>query len=182
MGVAGLAGAGLAGENGGEGAGFVADCVGGGAGREALERGLDGSEVVEGVKAVGAAAKFAGGLGAAEHEETEDRGLVATEVENGADAVLVLGDAGGWFSEAVADRGDEGEIFQRMEGLSDLFFGEIEHGVAAGALIARVDQRVQRERIVFGRGDLFFNEGAEDAELVGREVHVYKGATEERVA
>ena len=75
--------------------------------------------------------------------------------------MLVLGDAG------VADRGDEGEIFEGVEGLADLFFGEIEDRVAAGALVARVDQRVEREGIVFGRGDLFFDEGAEDAELDG---------------
>jgi hypothetical protein len=170
MGVAGFAGAWLAGEDGGEGAGFVAGCIGGGASREALERGLDGCEVVEGVEAVGAAAEFAGGLGAAEHEKAEDGGLVAAEVEDGADAVLVLGDAG------IADGGDEGEIFEGVKGLTDLLFGEIEDGVAAGALVARVDQGVEREWVVFGRGDLFFDEGAEDAELDGIEVHIYKGA------
>ena len=106
MGIAGLAGAGLAGQNGGEGAGFVAGCVGDGPGREALEGGLDGGEVVEGVEAVGAAAKLAGGLRTAEHEEAQDGGLVAAEVEDGADKVLVLGDA------SVADRGDEREIFE----------------------------------------------------------------------
>ena len=97
--VTSLAGAGLAGEDGGEGAGRGFACLGGGgAGGETLERGLDRSEVVEGVEAVGAAAEFAWGLGAAEHEETEDGGLVAAEIEDSADAVLVLGDA------RVADR------------------------------------------------------------------------------
>ena len=71
MGVAGLAGAGLAGQDGGEGAGFVAGCVGDGSGGQALEGGLDGGEIVEGVEAVGAAAEFAGGLRAAEYEEAE---------------------------------------------------------------------------------------------------------------
>ena len=43
-------------------------CFGGGrAGGQALESGLDGGEVVEGVEAVGAAAEFAGSLRAAEH-------------------------------------------------------------------------------------------------------------------
>jgi len=106
MGVAGLAGAGLAEQDGGEGSGFAAGCVGDGPGREALEGGLDGGEVVEGVEPVGAAAEFAGGLRAAEHEEAEDSGLVAAEVEDGADTVLVLGDAG------VADGGDKCEIFE----------------------------------------------------------------------
>jgi len=84
--------------------------------------------------------------------------------------VFVLGDAG------VADGGDEGDIFQGVEGLANLFFGEIEDGVAAGALVACVDQGVERERVVLGRGDLFFDEGAEDAELDGIEMHIYKGA------
>jgi len=61
--------------------------------------------------------------------------------------------------------------------LTDLFFGEIEYRVAAGALVACVDQRIEREGVIFGGGDLFFDEGAEDAELMGREMHGYKGAT-----
>ena len=131
------------------------------------------AEIVEGVEAVGAAAEFARGLGAAEHEEAENCGLVAAEVEDGADAVLVLGNA------SVADGSDEGEIFKGVEGLADLVFGEVQDGVAAGALVACVDQGVERERVVFGRGDLFFDERAEDAELDGVEMHVYKGATGE---
>jgi hypothetical protein len=63
-----------------------------------------------------------------------------------------------------------------VKGLADLFFGEIENGIAAGALVAGVDEGVERKRIVFGRGDLFFDEGAEDAELDGVKMHVYKGA------
>ena len=108
MGVAGLAGAGLAGQDGGEGPVALLVASAGWAGGQALEGGLDGGEVVEGVEAVGAAAEFAGGLRAAEEEEAEDGGLVAAEVEDGADAVLVLGDAG------VADRGDEGEVFVEL--------------------------------------------------------------------
>jgi hypothetical protein len=157
-------------KDGGERAGFIRDCVGGRPIRKAFECGLDGGEVVEGVEAVGAAAKFTGGLGAAEHEEAENGGLVAAEVENGADAVLVLGHAG------VANRRDEGEVFERVKGLANLFFGEIEDRVAAGALIARIEEGVKGERIIFGRGDLFFDEGAENAELDGVEMHVYKGA------
>ena len=92
------------------------------AGGQAVKGGLDGGEVVEGVETVGTAAEFAGSLGTAEHQKAEDGGLVAAKVEDGADPVLVLGNAG------VADRGDEAEVFKGMEGLADLFFGEIEHG------------------------------------------------------
>ena len=73
-----------------------------------------------------------------EHEKTEDSGLVAAEVEDGADPVLVLGDA------RVADGGDETKVLERVKGLADLVFGEIEHRVAAGTLVARIKQRVQR--------------------------------------
>jgi hypothetical protein len=69
-----------------------------------------------------------------------------------------------------------------MKGLADLLFGEIEDGVAAGALVARVKQGVEGEGVVLWRGDLFFDERAEDAELMGREMHRYKGATGEGVA
>jgi ornithine cyclodeaminase/alanine dehydrogenase-like protein (mu-crystallin family) len=174
MGIAGFAGAGLAGEDGGEGASGRAACLGaagffgGATGGEALKRGLDGGQIVEGVEAVGAAAEFSRSLGAAKHEEAEDGGLVTAEVENGADSMLVFGDAG------VADSGDQGEIFKGVEGLANLLLGKIEDGIATGALVARVDQGVEREWIVLRRGYLFFDEGAEDTELVSRELHDFR--------
>jgi hypothetical protein len=125
MGVSGFAGAGLAGQDSGERAGFAGGFVGCRAIAQTFQCGLDGGEIVEGVEAVGATAEFAWCLRAAEQEEAEDGGLVAPQVEDGADAVLVLGDAG------VADEGDESEVFEGVEGLANLFFGEIEDGVAA---------------------------------------------------
>jgi hypothetical protein len=176
VGVAGLAGAGLAGKDSGERDGGLAAGLAAGlcagfvrsAGGQTLKCGLNGGEVVEGEEAVGATAKLAGGLRAAEHEEAEDGSLVAAEVENGADAVLVLGDA------AVADGGGKGEVFQGVEGLADLVFAEVENGIAARTLVARVDEGIEGEGIVLRRGDLFFDEGAEDAELDRVELHVYK--------
>jgi len=174
MGIAGLARTRLAREDGGQGAsGLVAGFVDGGAGGQALESGLDSGEVVEGVETVGAAAEFAGGLGATEHEEAEDGGLVAAKIEDGADPMLVLGDTG------IADGRDEGEVFKGMEGLADLFFGEIEDRIAAGALVACVKQGVEGEGVVLWRGDLFLDERAEDPELGGIKVHRYKVATGE---
>jgi hypothetical protein len=35
-----------------------------------------------------------------------------------------------------------------MEGLANLFFVKVEHGVSAGALVACVEQSVQREGVV----------------------------------
>jgi hypothetical protein len=155
-------------EDGGQGAGrLIAGFVGGRASGQAFEGGLDGGQVIEGVETVGATAEFTGSLGAAEHEEAEDGGLVAAEIEDGADSMLVLGDAG------IPDRGDEGEVFKGMERLANLFFGEIEDRVAAGALVARVKQGIKGEGVVLWRGDLFFDERAEDAELGGIKLHGY---------
>jgi hypothetical protein len=171
MGIAGLARARLTWEDDGKGAGgLVAGFVDCGASSKALEGGLDCREIVEGVETVGAATEFAGGLRAAEHEKTEDGGFIAAEIEDGADPMLVLGDA------SIADGGDEGKVLERVEGLTNLVFSEIEHGVAAGALVARIKQRVEGQGIVLGGGDLFFDEGAEDAELMGGEWHDYKSA------
>jgi hypothetical protein len=131
---------------------------------------LDRGKVVEGVEAIGAAAKFARSLRAAEHEQAEDGCLVAAEIENRANTVLVLGDAG------VANGSDEGEVFKGVKSLANFLFRQIEYGIAAGALVARVDQGVEGEGIIFGRGDLFFDEGTENAELDRVEAHIYKGA------
>jgi hypothetical protein len=172
MSVASFAGAGLARENDGEGTGFVSfgvRCVGRRSVCESFEGGLDGSEVIEGVETVCAAAKFAGSLRAAKHEEAEDGGLVTTEIEDSADTMLILGDAG------VAHRSDEREIFERVKRLANLFFGEIKDRIAAGALVAGINKSVEREGVVFGRRDLFFDKGAEDSELDGVKMHVYKG-------
>ena len=81
--------------------------------------------------------------------------------------MLVFGDSD------VADRVCEGEVFEGVQCLANVFFGELENGIAAGALVAGVDESVEREGIVLGGGDLFFDEGAEDAELDGVELHVY---------
>jgi hypothetical protein len=64
-----------------------------------------------------------------------------------------------------------------VEGAADFVFGEIEDRVAAGSLVACVDEGIERERVIFWRGDLFFDEGTENAKLNGVEMHNYKGAT-----
>jgi hypothetical protein len=168
MGISGFAGTGLAGENGGKRTGglttgFVGYCTN----RKALKGGLHSSEVVEGVETVGTAAQFAGSLGTAEHEEAEHGGLVAAEIEDGANPVLVFWDP------RVANRANQGEVLEGMEGLANLFFGEVEDGVSARALVARVKQSVEGERVVLWRSDLFFDQRAEYAELSGIKLHRY---------
>jgi hypothetical protein len=126
MSVAGLSGAGLTWEHNGERAGtFRSGLVWGSTCGETLKRGLDCGQVVEVEEAVGTAAELAGGLRAAQHEEAKDGGLVAAKVEDGSDTMLVLRDAG------VADRCCQGEVFESVEGLADVFFGEFEDRVAA---------------------------------------------------
>jgi hypothetical protein len=58
-----------------------------------------------------------------------------------------------------------------VNGLAHLIFREIEHRIAARTLVARVDESVQRQGIVFRSNDLFFDEGAENAELDRIEMH-----------
>jgi hypothetical protein len=133
MGIASLARARLTREHDGEGAGgLVASFVDGSASGQTLEGGLDGGEIVEGIETVGSAAELARRLRAAKYEETQNGGLVAAEVEDGADAVLVLGDT------SIANRGDKAKILERVEGLADLVFGEIKYRIAAGALVAGI--------------------------------------------
>jgi hypothetical protein len=172
MSIPRLARARLAREDGRQGTGgLVARFVRAGTGGQAFKGGLDGGEVVEGIETVSTVAEFARGLGSAEHQKAQDGGLVAAKVEDGADPMLVLGNPG------VADRSHQAEVFKGMDGLADLFFREIEHGVATGTLVARIKQSVEREGIVLRRGDLFFDERAENAELMSREMHRYKVAT-----
>jgi len=47
-----------------------------------------------------------------------------------------------------------------VERLADFVFGELEYGIAAGTLVAGVDECVQREGVVLRGGDLFFDERA----------------------
>jgi hypothetical protein len=134
------------------------------AGREAFEGGDDGGVVVEGVHALGAGAKFSGRLRAAEEKRAEDGNLVAAEVEYVADAVLELGDAGRGVG------ANEAEAFEIEERGADVGFGKPGDGLAVVFLVTGVESGVERERVVLGRGDLFFDERAEHAGFGGGEV------------
>ena len=150
MRVAGFFGAGLAGKNTGQRRFALG---------QAVERGDDVVERFEVVHAVGAAAEFAGSLRSAEKQDADDGDFAAVEVEDFLQAVFELGDA------AVGAAGGAGQAFflQRGEGVADGGFVERHHRVAIVFLVAGVDQGVERERVVVGRGDVFFDQGAEDA-------------------
>ena len=152
-------GAGLARENGGERRLALA---------KAVESGDDIVESFEAVHALGTAAEFAGSLRAAKKKHAEDGDFTAIKIENFLQAMFVFRDA------AVGSAGGTGETFllQRGEGLTDGIFVESHDGVAIIFLIASVYQSVQRERIVIGRGDVFFDERAKDAGFdVGEGIH-----------
>jgi hypothetical protein len=119
--------------------------------------------------ALGACAKFAGGLRAAEQQDAEDGDFVAIKVEGFLEAVFVLGDA----AVGGADGADQGLPVERMQGLADGGFVEIHDGFAVRFLVASVDEGVQGKWIVLGSGDFFFDEGAEDAafDFVEEDVH-----------
>ncbi len=108
--------------------------------------------------AFGAAAEFAGRLRAAEKEFADDGGFGAREIENFGEAMFVFGDA------AVA-AGGAGEhlIAERAESGADRIFVECHERIAIRFLVAGVDERVERKRIVFRSSDFLFDESAEDS-------------------
>ena len=127
-----------------------------------VERGVDGVQVVELVEAIGARAEFAGSLRTAEEEDAEQGDFVAVEIEDVCEAMFELGDAavgGGGAGEAL--------LLERMESAADGVFVELHDRIAIGFLVGGVQEGVQRERVVVGSGDFFFDEGAEDAGFDG---------------
>jgi len=157
--VSGFLGAGLAGKDLDEGRVAL---------HEELQGGLHGVEILEVVHALGAGADFAGGLRATQEQDAKDGDFVAMEIESFIEAVLVFGDA------AVATCGaGEGLVAEGAQGLADGVLVEIHDGFAIRFLVAGVEERVEGEWVVFGSGDFFFDEGAQDAgfDVVKEDVH-----------
>ena len=158
MGVAGFLGAGLAGENSGQGRLALG---------QAIERGDYVVERFEVVHAVGAAAKFSGSLRATEEEHADDGDFAAVEIESFLQAVFEFSDA----AVGTAGRASEAFFLQRGEGVANRGFVQRHHWVAIVFLVAGVDQGVEGERVIVGRGDVFFDQGAEDASFDFGEEH-----------
>ena len=94
---------------------------------------------------------------------------MAVKVEDLCQAVLELRDA------AVGGGGTGKTLLvQGMECAANSIFVEVHDRIAVGFLIGGVQDGIQRERIVLGGGDLFFDERAENAKLNLVELHVYK--------
>src|SRR5262249_26339281 len=79
------------------------------------------------------------------------------EVEEFVYAMLVLGYA------RIAARGARQELIrERAQGGANRSFVEIHHRLAIRFLVAGVHQSVERQRIVFRRGDFLLDEGTEN--------------------
>jgi len=136
---------------------------------QVLQAGLYGAEVVERVHTLGTGAEFAGGLRTAQEQDTKNCNFMAIKVVGLLEAMFVLGDA----TVRGADGTDKGLFVQRVERFADGVFVEIHGRLAIRFLVAGIDESVQGERVVFGSGDLFFDEGAQDAALnfIQEDVH-----------
>jgi hypothetical protein len=75
--------------------------------------------------------------------------------------VLIFGDS----AICAAGAACETEILKAVESQADFFVIEMHNRLAVGELVASVDECVQRERVVVGGGNFFFDERPEDAGL-----------------
>ena len=73
------------------------------------------------------------------------------------------------FQRAAVGAGiDKGEFLfaQTIQRAGDGVFVVFNNWIAAGRLIATIDERIQRQGIILGRGDLLFHQHAEDAHFL----------------
>lgn len=132
------------------------------------QRGMNGAEILELVEALGARAQFARSLRAAKEENAENRDFMAMEVEDLLETVLVLG-----HPAVCCRRPREAMLVEGVKRAANGVFFEVHDRVAIGFLVAGVEEGVDRQRIVFGSGNFFFDERAEDAGLDGCELKIH---------
>ena len=125
------------------------------------QAGIHGFQVVELVKPLSARAQFTGGLGAAQHQHAQHGGLPTAQVDDLRQAVRMLGHP--HIVAAQARRQSLGTQSGQRRLYRILVVRD--HRLAVGFLVASVHQRVQRERVILGRRDLFFHEGAQHPRL-----------------
>ena len=127
--------------------------------RQPVERRDDVFERVEVIHPLRATAEFAGSLRTAEQQHTHDGDFAAVEVEDLLQAVLVFRDA----AVGAARGAGHALLLQGHQRFADSAFVQRHHRVAVVLLVAGVDQSIERQRVVIGRGDVFFDQGAQDA-------------------
>ena len=125
---------------------------------------LNGSEVVI---ALGSEPKLTGGLVAPEHQDGEDSGLLAVDLENVVEGVLVLGGS----ASGGADRSDETFLPQGLDAVEDVRLRVGRHRIAVGLLVGGSRERVDRHRVVVGCRHLLLDETPEQPKGEGVEVH-----------
>ena len=125
--------------------------------------------IFEIMHAPAAGQQFVDGLRAAQKQQSRQNHLRRHQFQRLVDLVLpaVGATAHHQFGEAAT--------FEGAQALADLTLGQVHHGFAAGFLIARRDQCVQRQRIGFRAGRLFLDQRAEDADFRGVEPWLVEG-------
>jgi len=106
-------------------------------------------------------------LRAAQEEFADDAEFLGREFQGAvfgvAETVLVLGDA----AAEAAVLADQVALDEQVDRLLHGRVIELQHRVAIALLVAGVHQRVERERILLGRGDFLFDQAGDDAGFEG---------------
>lgn len=126
--------------------------------RQAVERCDDVVERVEVVHTIGTTPEFSRCLWPAQKKDANDRDFPPVEVEYFLQPVLVF------CNPAVGSARGTGQSFllKRAESVADGVLVEIHHRLAIIFLITRVDESVERERIVIRGGYVFLDQGTEN--------------------
>ena len=112
--------------------------------------------------AAGALAQLAVGLGPAQQQLDEHRGLAALDLERIREAVLVAVGP----SAHAADERDQLLRAQRIERVEDLVLPEIRHRIAAALLVAAVDEAIEGQRVLLGSRQTLLGQHTEHSSFI----------------
>jgi hypothetical protein len=139
-----------------------------GSARQPFEHRHDVVGGLELVLAIAAGLQLAGRLRAAEHQHRQQRRLGLAELERlGQDVFVLRGPVG-----RAVDHPGEPAGAQRVERHLDLPVAVGDDGVAAGRLVARGAQRVERHRVRVGDRRLLLDEAPEHPDLLRAQIVV----------
>jgi hypothetical protein len=135
---------------------------------EPVQRFINLFEAGEFVKTRAARAYLADGLCTAQHQHAHDGEFSGVELQNLWRDVLEFRHA----ARAAVKDIREVLLAQTVERAFNFRFGERHHRIPIVLLITGRSQRVERQRIIFGRRDLFFDQRTEDADFgFGKQRH-----------
>jgi len=121
------------------------------------------SDGIERMQSIAAAAHLPRRLRTAQKQQRQQRFLATVDVPQRVEVVIEAHRAPAHHAP------DELLVLQAIERAIDIALAQLHHRLAIRFLIARRDERVERQRVVLRRRQLLFHEGAEDAELDGVE-------------